>query len=189
MPQATLFSRRLRSLAAVMLALSLTPVWADPPPWAPAHGWRKKHDPYYEGYSGKKWNDDYGISAGRCNRQAVGAFVGGALGAAVGSQIGKGDGQKIAILLGSAIGAVVGARVAERMTNADAACIGHALELAGDRKTVSWSDDQGAQYKLKPISGFQSGDRRCRRFQFSAGGKTVEQSACQREPGVWEILS
>ena len=24
-----------------------TPVYADPPSHAPAHGWHKKHDPYY----------------------------------------------------------------------------------------------------------------------------------------------
>ena len=28
---------------------------ADPPKHAPAHGWRKKHDPYYVGFSGYRW--------------------------------------------------------------------------------------------------------------------------------------
>ena len=28
-------------------------VLASPPDWAPAHGWRKKNDPAYAGYSGR----------------------------------------------------------------------------------------------------------------------------------------
>jgi surface antigen len=170
-----------------ILCLAQAPVWADPPPWAPAHGWRKKHDPYYQGYTGRQWDRDYGIAAGRCDRQAVGAVVGGVLGAAVGSQIGRGADQQIAILLGTAIGAVVGSRVAEGMTNADAACIGHALELAGDGRVVTWADDRGTQYRVKPLRGYTRDGLACRRFQLTAGGRTVEQGACQREPGTWEI--
>ena len=59
---------------------------ADPPPHAPAHGWRKKNDPYYVGYTGRQWTDDYGIRSGRCDRDrshmatAVGAVAGGVIG-------------------------------------------------------------------------------------------------------------
>ncbi len=28
---------------------SPSPGYADPPPWAPAHGWRRKHDGRYTG--------------------------------------------------------------------------------------------------------------------------------------------
>ena len=42
-----------RVAACSLLAFSFAaPVLADPPPWAPAHGWRKKHDPNYVGYTG-----------------------------------------------------------------------------------------------------------------------------------------
>ena len=74
------------ALAALATVLAL-PAMADPPPHAPAHGWRKKHDPYYVGYTGRHWNDDYGVRSGRCDRDrvgtALGAVVGGAIGAAV----------------------------------------------------------------------------------------------------------
>ncbi|TCJ18142.1 hypothetical protein EZJ19_02570, partial [Parasulfuritortus cantonensis] len=74
--------------AVIFLSLTLEPVWADPPGQAPAHGWRKKHDPYYMGYTGRKWDDDYGITLGRCNRDAVGAVLGGVVGGAIGSRVG-----------------------------------------------------------------------------------------------------
>lgn len=38
------------ALAALVIAgtgLAITPAWADPPPWAPAHGWRAKHQYVY----------------------------------------------------------------------------------------------------------------------------------------------
>jgi hypothetical protein len=58
-----------RFAAAVLAATFGVPIapsaHADPPSWAPAHGWRKKHDPDYVGYTGKKWPDDYGVVSGR----------------------------------------------------------------------------------------------------------------------------
>ena len=72
------------TLAAAALAVVLpVNVYGDPPPWAPAHGWRKKNDPYYTGYSGRRWDKDYGIVQGQCNREAVGAAVGGVVAGAV----------------------------------------------------------------------------------------------------------
>jgi len=58
------------ALAAVIVAGLALPaaVMADPPAHAPAHGWRKKHDPYYVGYTGRQWADDYGVRSGRCDR-------------------------------------------------------------------------------------------------------------------------
>ena len=52
-------------LLAALLFLSQIPAWATPPSHAPAHGWRKQHDPAYMGYTGEKWDKDYGILAGR----------------------------------------------------------------------------------------------------------------------------
>ncbi|MEZ5628509.1 MAG: hypothetical protein R3E34_13455 [Rhodocyclaceae bacterium] len=83
------FERRNREAAMLAVygrgGLSATlvlpvPVLADPPAHAPAHGWRKKHDPDYIGYTGRKWERDYGILDGRCSTEAVGAVVGGVIG-------------------------------------------------------------------------------------------------------------
>ena len=84
------------------LALPAAPVLADPPDHAPAHGWRKKHDPDYRGYrghGGREWERDYGVLNGRCSAEAVGAVVGGAIGGVVGSGIGEGlRGERLAAL-------------------------------------------------------------------------------------------
>lgn len=170
-----------------LLLIALTSAWATPPSHAPAHGWRKQHDPYYMGYTGKKWDQDYGIVAGRCNREAVGAVLGGVIGGAVGSQIGKGDGNKVAIIVGTALGAVIGAKAGRDMDQSDAACIGHALELARDGQRVSWRDDAGTQYKVKPLKGFSQNGLPCRSFELTVGRKTVRQDACQIGPGAWEV--
>src|SRR5687768_10824729 len=58
--------------------------FAAPPEHAPAHGWRKKNDPFYVGYSGKHWDRDYAVLSGRCNREEIGAVLGGVAGGVVG---------------------------------------------------------------------------------------------------------
>lgn len=169
----------------LFLALAQTPLWADPPGHAPAHGWRKKHDPYYLGHTGRKWNDDYGITLGRCNRDAVGAVLGGVVGGAIGSRIGEGDGKKIATLAGAAIGALIGARIGRDLDRKDAGCIGHALELARDGQRVTWTGEGGVAYALRPLSGSTRDGRSCRDFELKVGDKRVRQTACQQEPGTW----
>ncbi len=179
--------RKSATLLAGLLTFTLTAAWATPPSHAPAHGWRKQHDPEYMGYTGKKWDQDYGVLAGRCDREAVGAVLGGVVGGAIGSQIGKGDGNKVAIIVGTALGAVLGAKAGREVDRSDAACIGHALELAKDGQRVSWRDNAGNQYRVKPLKGFSQNGLPCRSFELNVGGKTVQQNACQTEPGAWEI--
>ena len=75
-------------VALVSLALLPIPSPAEPPPHAKAHGWRKKNDPNYVGYTGKKWTKDYGIVEGHCNTDQIGAVLGAVVGGAVGSRVG-----------------------------------------------------------------------------------------------------
>src|SRR2546423_12392784 len=96
-------STRLAFVALLSLGLLPLPPPADPPPWAPAHGWRKKNDPDYVGYTGKKWQKDYGIIEGHCNTQAVGAVLGGVVGGVVGSRVGKDENRPVAIVVGTVI--------------------------------------------------------------------------------------
>src|SRR5713226_8405530 len=111
---------QLALVALVTLALLPVPAPADPPPWAPAHGWRKKNDPNYVGYTGKKWEKDYGVIEGHCNSAQIGAVLGGAVGANIGKQLDE----------------------------SDRACMGHALELAGENKTVVWTNQAtGVNYQ------------------------------------------
>ena len=184
------------AVIAILLSLCLVPVPspAEPPPHAKAHGWRKKNDPNYVGYTGKKWADDYGVVDGRCNTAAVGAVVGGVIGGVVGSRVSDRDDRPIAIVLGTALGAVVGHAIGKELDNADRACMGHALELAGERKTVVWTNNaSGVTYRLTPTGSFKEGNAPCRRFTtvLSAGKKrnSVKGAACRQAHGEWVFKS
>jgi surface antigen len=181
-------------LALVALSLLPIPAPADPPPWAKAHGWRKKNDPNYVGYTGKAWQQDYGVIDGRCNTKAVGAVVGGVIGGAVGSRVGDRDDRPVAILLGTVIGAVVGAKIGQEIDNSDRACMGHALELAGERKTVVWKNEAtGVNYRLTPTRNLGDERNPCREFTtVVSSGKKKEQVkgiACRRGNGDWVFKS
>ena len=187
-PYRVLFALSIAAAAAVPPA-----AFADPPPWAPAHGWRKKHDPYYVGYSGRKWDDDYGIISGRCNREAIGVVIGAVAGGAIGSQVGKGSGKTVATILGSVSGAVIGAHIGREMDQTDRACFGHALELAKDNQTVSWiNPDTGMKYFLTPVRGYSANGRPCREFKtrivVNGRSERGRGKACQAGDGTWQIL-
>ena len=180
---------------AVIWALSLpVPVaFGDPPPWAPAHGWRAKHDPLYLGYTGKKWGRDYGVLDGRCNRQAVGAVLGAAVGGVIGSQVGKGDDRQVATILGTVLGAVAGASIGRDMDEKDRACLGHTLELGGVERDVAWTNaDHGVAYRVIPLGGYTDKGRSCREFvtRISAHSRndTIRHKACSTGDGVWRIV-
>lgn len=180
----------LAAACATLIAPLSPTVYADPPPWAPAHGWRKKHDPYYTGYSGRQWERDYGIVYGNCNREAIGTVLGGAVGGAIGSTVGKGDNRGVAILIGSVLGAVVGNRIGKQMDDADRGCIGHALELAADRKTVRWAGANQLHYELTPLKSIDRNGMKCREYRLRVNGRNIDEDrverACLVEEGRWE---
>jgi surface antigen len=186
-------------LGALLVGVAFTlvvpaSVNADPPPWAPAHGWRKKHDPDYVGYRGSKWQRDYGVVAGRCDYEAVGAVVGGVVGGAVGAKVGSNENRPIAILVGSVIGAVVGANVGRSIQDADRACIAHSLELVKDYRDVTWTNPHtGAAYLLRPHEGYEKDGHVCRDFDLNVeldGRRQGSQGrACQTAEGTWQLAS
>jgi surface antigen len=185
-------ARRIFARVALVLLIALPCIaLATPPSWAPAHGWRKKNDPTYAGYSGRSWNDDYGIRSGRCDRAEVGAVLGGVAGGVIGAEAGKGDQRAVAIVVGTVIGAAIGAEIGRRMDQADRSCVGHALELAGPGQTVGWTNpDTGVSYKLTPADK-TDGANGCRKFRLVATGgfglsegRTV---ACPAPDGTWTL--
>jgi surface antigen len=186
-----------RTLAVLALAAGVLAVatprnsYADPPPWAPAHGKRKKGEDY-TGYTGKKWKRDYGVLEGRCNREAVGAVLGGIAGGAIGSQV-EGENRQIAIVLGTIAGAVIGSQIGRDMDEADRGCFGHALELAGDKKRVTWKGADGrTTYRLTPVRGLEQNGEHCREFDLRiTSGERKETSrakACPAGDGNWRIV-
>jgi surface antigen len=164
---------------------------ADPPAKAPAHGWRKKHDPYYQGYTGTKWERDYDISEGRCNRQEIGAVLGGVVGGAIGSKTGPDEHRAVAIILGAAAGALIGSRIGRELDEADRGCFAHALEIGAPDRRVSWvNPESGVRFALVPGAAGPDA-KNCRTFRLTAtrDGKMEERrgTACQSGVGEWKI--
>lgn len=179
------------ALVAAIAAPSVSP--ADPPAHAPAHGWRKKHDPYYVGYTGRHWTDDYGVSSGRCDRDRAGAAIGAVVGGAIGAAASDDDDRLVAILAGAAIGAVIGHEVGDHMDDNDRACFGHSLELLEDGRKVEWSGSTADMiYALTPDRRFERDGRVCRHFTLvrTVDGRRVakEGNACRYGEGDWRMV-
>ena len=196
-PALTPRARRIlrRTLLVLLIALPCIAL-ATPPAWAPAHGWRKKHDPYYAGYSGLTWDSDYGVRTGSCDRgqvgQVIGGAVGGIAGGAIGAEVAKGSSQRtVAIVVGTVIGAAIGSEIGRRMDQADRSCVGHALELADAGRSVKWTNpDTRVSYQLTPLDAERRDDG-CRRFRLTAHGafglSEGRTTACPDASGVWTL--
>ncbi len=185
-----------RVLSIMLLPLLLVTAGAahaDPPSHAPAHGWRKQHDPGYVGYSGKRWEEDYGIRRGECNRELVGTVVGTVLGAVVGDRVADDENRTVATIVGAFAGALIGKRIGRELDEADRACVGHALELAEPGQRVRWTSGSGdLRYDLVPGAELERSGRECREYRLVAS--TTERrsahrgTACQVRPGVWQMV-
>lgn len=186
---------RIPRLMAAALALLVsfavvTPAaLADPPPWAKAHGWRAKH----RGYTGYEWNDDYGITSGRCNREQVGTVLGAVAGGAIGAAVSDREHRLIAVLAGAAIGGIIGKEIGEDMDRDDRACFGHSLELLADGRQVRWDGARrGMTYQLTPARRFERDGLTCRHFLLvrEYGGHRVSRSgaACRYSDDEWRLV-
>ena len=168
-----------------------------PPSWAPAWGYRGKEKVRYT-----KGGNNYVVDPrdlipyrdsgfGTCNRDVIGALLGGAAGAAAGSQFGKGDGKILTTIGGAIIGALIGGNIGRGMDQVDQNCVGQTLERAPDGTTVAWRDpDLGGQYQVTPTKTWQDGNTYCREYQtqITVGGK-LEQAwgtACRQPDGSWK---
>jgi len=187
------------ALAAALGICLATTAAAVPPPWAPAHGYRNKHQdvrdydrdyppllPWHE----RGYRNPY-IIGGHCDRDRLGAVLGGVVGGVTGSQIGKGSGRTAATIAGTVIGILVGRSIGRHMDNTDQQCTGQVLEHAPDRATVNWVDPgNGAEYRVTPVRTWQGQDGRyCREYTTRAliGGspQTTYGRACRQPDGSW----
>lgn len=197
-------------IASVLLGAALTlavppAVWADPPPWAPAWGYRAKgkHKHKHKGKARYERYDeteyvhrtrDLGIYYNTCDRETLGAYIGGAVGGLAGSQIGKGDGQVAAAVAGTIIGVIVGREIGRSMDELDQNCTGQVLERAETQQTVTWRNpDTGANYSVTPTNTYESGGRYCREYVTEAiiNGRRerVTGKACREPDGTWRRVS
>jgi len=189
----------MKSVPAALLALAIaSPAPADPPPWAPAHGYRNKYPDHYEQplllpWQGRNYASPY-IRDGRCDRDTLGAVLGGVVGGVAGSQIGKGSGRTAATIAGTVIGILVGRSIGRSMNASDQQCTGQVLEYAPDQTSVYWRNpDNGTGYSVTPIDTWRNQDGRyCREYRTRAmiGGRSeqVYGRACRQADGSWVPL-
>lgn len=120
-------------LALTLAAVAApAPVLADPPRWAPAHGYHKKHDRHdYRRYEHRRIYDERGryyeprrltrsdrIWRGRdgnyyCRRDngTTGLIIGGAVGALIGRELDGGRDRTVGTIIGAAGGALLGREI------------------------------------------------------------------------------
>lgn len=107
--------------AAVLAALAIpsAPAFADPPPWAPAHGKRAKDRGLYDGsgryYEPRRLSQNDRIwraKDGRyyCRREngTTGLIIGAAVGALVGRELDGGRDRTVGTIIGAAGGGLLG---------------------------------------------------------------------------------
>lgn len=111
-------------LASVFAAAAATaaPAFADPPPWAPAHGKRAK-DAYRYDARGRYvepvavtrdtriWRGDDGRYYCRRDNGTTGLVIGAAVGALVGREIDGGDNRTAGTLIGAVTGGLLGREI------------------------------------------------------------------------------
>jgi surface antigen len=189
--------RTLCAVFAFLFFASLVPgapAKADPPPWAPAHGWRAKHHRGDDDDEGPRrvYVMPYGLSERTCHRDLIGAAIGGAAGGLAGSQIGRGNGRTAATIGGVVIGALVGGAVGRAMDDVDQACVGQVLEHVPDRERIGWRGHESG-YAVVPTRTYQNAGRYCREYQTEAtvGGRvqSVYGTACRQSDGSWQIVN
>jgi hypothetical protein len=124
--------RLFAATAALALALPATPALADPPSWAPAHGWRERHDDRaayhrddrgrYDRYgryvepqrlsrSDRVWRGEDGRYYCRRGNGTTGLVIGGAVGALIGREIDGGRDRTLGTIIGAAGGALLGREI------------------------------------------------------------------------------
>lgn len=173
-----------------LLASGAASAIAAPPPWAPAHGWRAKQHHAYQNWA---YEPALNLDLGRCNRDVIGALLGGAGGAAIGSQVGR-NGDPVNILLGAAAGALVGGAVGNWMDRTDQACVAQVLEQVPDGRMVSW--DGGPEepyYAVTPRRSYDTGGQTCREYvavaEIDGRDEQVYGTACREADGSWRIMN
>jgi surface antigen len=170
-----------------------------PPPWAPAHGYRRKHKHQHShDHDHYEYDDeqhvgvpDVGIGLGGCNRELIGGILGGVAGGVVGSQVGEGSTRTAVTIGGTIVGVLIGGAIGRSMDEADQACVAYTLEQAPPGHAVTWNDPGGRHYRVVPLDSYVDGrGRTCREYRTTAtiGGRDQQLfgTACRDADGSWQ---
>lgn len=200
------------SMASLSPFALVNQAYADPPPWAPAHGWRAKHHDDYDEQDDE--DERYYVSppviiatplpiipsypyvqVSCSNQPIIGTVIGGVAGGLIGNQFGKGTGNTVSTVSGALLGAVFGNQVGVNLSRADSNCMAQALEYARPGTQVVWQAPQeNASYSILPTRNFrEENGRYCREYQTNirVSGKTRKAygTACRQPNGQWEIVN
>lgn len=179
-----------------------------PPPWAPAHGQRGKQPGGTTQMAATRGDGDaavrvrvdegrvaadIGISSGTCNRDTLGAILGGVVGGVIAHRTASEADRQVATIAGVVIGGIVGHSIGRSMDRRDEQCTGQVLERAGDRKTVSWRNDEtGQNYQVTPLRTYSQDGVYCREYvtRAAVGSQWSEstQNACRNADGSWSMV-
>lgn len=197
------------------LVIAVTGIWslapglayADPPPWAPAHGYYKdgkgkgkgKHKGKKKGKHSVEHQESYiapfDLNLGSCNRELLGSVIGGAVGGAAGTQVGKGSGKTVAIIGGTIAGYLIGGAIGRYMDRVDQNCVGQSLEHSPDGQSIQWEDpNENGTYTVTPTKTYQtSAGSYCREYTTTStiGGKSqsLYGTACRQPDGSWKLVN
>ena len=157
-----------------------------PPPWAPAHGYRRKQPDGRVVYQAP-----FGIATGICDRTLLGAALGGAAGGLIASEVAHGSHRAEAIAGGALLGILVGGSLGNAMDQLDERCVGQVLEHAGSDQSVGWRNpDSGASYEVTPGRTWEEDGRYCREYtttvQIDGRPQQAWGTACRQPDGSWE---
>jgi surface antigen len=89
---------------------------------------------------------------------------------------------------------VIGSKIGQSIDDADRACMGHSLELAGKKDTVVWTNSTtGVTYRMTPTRNFHDGKEQCREFTTELSSSKNHKKehitgvACRRPGGEWDF--
>lgn len=111
------------AIVAAAVTLPAAPALADPPPWAPAHGWRaKQRDAVYDRHgryveprrisrNDRTWRGEDGRYYCKRDNGTTGLIIGAAGGALLGREIDGGRDRTTGTVLGAAAGALLGREI------------------------------------------------------------------------------
>ncbi len=158
------------------------------------------------GYGGTRWSTDYGIGAGRCDRDRIVVEAGGSGQTLVQRHEENLKNRTVGIIgANGGTGLLLGTRPVGRLDERDRRCLGHVLELGTAGRQVGWTNGSTRQSyavivnEYNPSGTVPSGSRpgardRCRVLLLTTvavgatgRGKTDKLIACEANPGVWSI--
>ena len=172
---------RLLGIAPALLAGALLAACAS-------HGSKPKPAPHYDGYSGIRWTQDFGVVHGHCDRVSISTRT--VNRTVLGTE--DRDNRGAAMLIGSTIEDLVAGKLGYDLDAGDRACLGEVMEIGKSGRRVSWDNlTTGVHYEVTPQDPHVEIGGLCRHFKLRAVADTGKSkrtaTACDKGAGLWQL--